>query len=121
RSAPIPIRSSQKLRLPKLRRARLSKFVKRADADHRLGLLRRGHDAAIKVIHRNEGAPPAFLEDSVARALGQTLHADQWNTDRLMADGKRRARLIDGRWQQRDAEAMTFQHINERVIKAFAV
>src|ERR1700722_4216027 len=109
------------LGLPKLARLCFPEFVKPAGADHRLQFLARWRNAPEEISQRREWSSFASINHRARGAGRQSLDASQWCADELALRHKGRSWLVDGRRQEFQTETMTFQDIDQRMIKAFAV
>ena len=68
-----------------------------------------------------EGGPAMLLQNRLDGSGAQAFDIAHRHADGSLVDRELRARLIDPRRQQRQAEPMALQHINQRIIKALPI
>ncbi len=118
--------------LPILGGPGLAKVIESPDANEGFHLLRQRLNAETEIRQRRKFTLLALAQNGLPGALGQSFHEQNRNANahrgpgagkggRRTADGKRRPRIIDGRRQQGNPQPVTFQDIDQRTIKAFAV
>src|SRR5262249_17295495 len=78
-------------------------------------------NAQEKVRQRRKLALGAFAQNRFPGALAEAFDLQDGHANAAVRDGELRSGLIDERSQQGNPKAMAFEHIHERIIKAFAV
>ena len=109
------------LRFPELRGPGFAKRIESAGSNHPLHFFRRRHDTTIEIRQRGELLVLALGYNAIFSMLSQSFDASEWDSNRFTLDREHRSGLIDKRRQQRDVEPVTFEHVNQRVIKPFSI
>src|SRR5581483_7132722 len=118
---------------PVLSGAALAEAVECADADERFHFFSQRLDPQAKIGQRRKWTARAFAHNRVFSTVGEAFDQQDWNTDsapiphsafrtpHLANDRKLRAGVVDGGRQEPDVQAMAFEDVDQRTIKAFAV
>src|SRR5688500_2106634 len=100
------------LRLPELACSRLAELIEGAYTDHGFQFLAQRRDSMKEIRQRGEGSFLPCGDNAICRALGQSLHARQGNTNCSAVWHERWPRFVRRRRQECQAEPMTFEDIN---------
>ena len=109
------------LRLPKLAGARFAKLVEGAGANHRFQFFRGRSHPVEEIRQRGEHSAFPCLNHRIRRAGRESFHPRHRHTDGVAVRNEGRTGFVDRRRQEFQSEPMTFQHVDQRVIEAFAV
>ena len=119
----------QPLPFPELARAGLAELVKSSDPNQDLRFLRQGPHPPMKIRERGELTLSMFSQQPVDGPLRESLGPGQRHANertrrqslRICSRLKLRPGAVHRGRQELQPEPMTFQHINQRVIKSLAV
>jgi hypothetical protein len=104
-----------------LRGAAFAEVIQGPGLDQRCHLFVEWLDTQEKIVQRGKRTAFAFVQKHLFGTIGKSFHLESGHANFAVADGELRSRFVDPGPPERDAQAMAFEDINERVIKAFAV
>src|SRR5688572_6268095 len=107
--------------LPELPCSRFTEFIEGPNANHRFKFFASWRNAVEEISHRSKRGTFMGGNYCSSRAGRKSFDVRQRHPDGLALREKCGTGLVDGRRHEFQPESMTFQYVNKRMVKAFAV